>query len=61
MALMDISARDLSKAMNINEATFYRKLNDDGRFTRDEIGTMLQMLKIEDPTDIFFAEKLTDK
>lgn len=58
MVLKSISAKDLSKALNINEATFYRKLKDDGRFTREEINTMIQVLEIEDPADIFFADTL---
>ena len=58
MVLKDISAKDLCKALNINESTFYRKLNDDGRFTREEMNIMIQVLEIEDPADIFFSQKL---
>ena len=58
MVLKGISAKDLSKALNINESTFYRKLNDDGRFTREEMNIMIQVLEIEDPADIFFAPEL---
>lgn len=58
MALKEISAKDLSKALNINESTFYRKLQNDGCFTRREINTMIQVLEIEDPADIFFADEL---
>lgn len=58
MVLKEMSAKDLSKALNINEATFYRKLRDDGRFTREEINIMIQVLEIKDPADIFFANEL---
>ena len=58
MVLKGISAKDLSKALNINESTFYRKLNDDGRFTREEMNIMIQVLEIEDPADIFFSQQL---
>lgn len=59
MVLKGLSAKDLSKALKINEATFYRKMRNDGRFTREEINTMIQVLEIEDPADIFFAPELT--
>ena len=58
MVLKGISAKDLSKALNINESTFYRKLNDDGRFTREEMNIMIQVLEIDDPADIFFSQQL---
>lgn len=59
MVLKGMSAKDLSEALKINEATFYRKMRDDGRFTREEINTMIQVLEIKDPADIFFAPELT--
>ncbi|MBR3308986.1 MAG: helix-turn-helix domain-containing protein [Lachnospiraceae bacterium] len=58
MVLKGMSAKDLSKALSINESTFYRKLQNDGCFTRQEINTMIQVLEIEDPADIFFAPEL---
>ena len=58
MVLKGMSARDVSKVLDINEATFYRKLRNDGSFTRQEINTMIDVLEIEDPADIFFAPEL---
>ena len=58
MVLKEMSAKNLADAMGINEITFYRKMRDNGRFTREEIATMIKVLEIEDPADIFFAEEL---
>lgn len=56
MALKNISARELAKRMDINESTLYRKIQNDGNFTRSEINLMISILEIEDPADIFFAD-----
>ena len=58
MVLKEISAKDLAKALDLNEATFYRKLKNDGSFTRGELEVIIQTLDIEDPADIFFAKEL---
>ena len=58
MALANISAKDLAKEMGINESTLYRKIQNDGNFTRSEINSMISILRIEDPADIFFADEL---
>ena len=58
MARKNLSGRDVAKALGINEATFYRKLRDDGRFTRGEIDTLIQVMDIANPSDIFFAQEL---
>ena len=58
MVLAGISAKELAKKMNIDESTLYRKIQNDGNFTRSEINLVIEILKIEDPREIFFAEKL---
>lgn len=55
MVLKDINAKKLSEALGINESTFYRKMNNDGDFSRQEINTIVEVLEIENPVDIFFA------
>ena len=55
MALAGITAKELAGMIGMNESTFYRKVNDDGRFSRKEINDMIQILGIGDPRDIFFA------
>ena len=58
MVLKHLSGKDLAKALGIDESTLYRKLRNDGNFTRREINTLIQVMDIEDPSDIFFAEEL---
>lgn len=55
MVLKGKSAKDLCEALKINESTFYRKLNNDGSFTREQIGVIAKELEIEDLADIFFS------
>lgn len=50
--------RDLAAAIGTSESTIYRKINQDGSFTRSEINQLIDVLEIEDPTSIFFADKL---
>ena len=49
----------LAKMLGINEATLYRKINRDGDFSRKEIQKLKTILKISNPDEIFFEEKLT--
>ena len=58
MVLKGFTGKQLADALNINESTFYRKLNDNGRFSREEINKMVDLLSIEDPKVIFFADEL---
>lgn len=58
MALLGVTGKELAKALDINEATFYRKVQRDGDFTRKEINIIIQVLKIENPEEIFFADEL---
>ena len=60
MVLMGISMKDLSKQLEINESTLYRKLGDDGNFSREEIGKIINILHIENPMDIFFDEGIAE-
>lgn len=49
------SQNDVAKAIGITPKTFYDKMKK-GVFGSDEIQTMIDMLHIEDPVSIFFAE-----
>ena len=55
LALSGVTLRELAAKLGINETTLYRKLNDDGRFSRKEINEIIDFLRIDDPTPIFFA------
>lgn len=53
------SISDVAKYLGINEATLYRKMNGTSDFYRNEIQLLCDYLNIENPKEIFFAEKLT--
>lgn len=55
MVLRGINAAEISQAIGINESTFYRKLNNNGDFSRAEIEKMVEVLKIDNPLEIFFS------
>ncbi|HWQ98894.1 MAG TPA: helix-turn-helix transcriptional regulator [Clostridia bacterium] len=50
-----LSQKALAKELGINEATFYRKMKR-GVFDSDEIYALIQILSIENPSEIFFAQ-----
>jgi transcriptional regulator with XRE-family HTH domain len=60
MVLMGINGRKLSEMLNINESTLSRKLNDDGNFSREEINKLIEILHIDNPKDIFFADAIAE-
>lgn len=60
MALLGITQKELSKRLGISETTLYRKVQRNGDFSRQEINDMIQILKIDDPKEIFFANELTE-
>lgn len=57
MVLKGINGKELSEKLGINESTLYRKLNDNGNFSREEINKLINILDIDDPIAIFFAEE----
>ena len=48
------SQRKIAQAIGITEKTFYTKMKR-GVFDSDEIQQMIEMLNIENPVDVFFA------
>ncbi len=60
MTLRNVTKKELAEYLGINETTLYRKINSDGFFTRQEINKMINYLQIKNPTEIFFADKLTE-
>ena len=47
---------DMAKILNITPKTFYVRMKN-GVFGSDEIQTMIDVLHIENPMEIFFAKK----
>lgn len=56
MIMADKSVVDICKALGIVPSTFYRKMENNGDFSREEILILMKELEIKDATDIFFAE-----
>ena len=52
------SQSDIAKAIGIAPKTFYDKMNK-GIFGSDEIEIMINVLDIDDPMRIFFAQNVT--
>jgi len=58
MVLKGITGKEMAARMGINEGTLYRKMGNDGDLSRSEITKIMEILDIEDPSEIFFAEQL---
>ena len=58
IAKRSLSQAKLAGMLGIAPDTFYRKM-DKGIFGSDEIERMIQILKIEDPVSVFFAQEVT--
>ncbi len=49
---------ELAKYLGIEYSTLYRKIEENGKFTREEMAKIIDILSIDDPMKIFFAEEL---
>ena len=58
LARKGMKKMDLARLMGISYTSLYRKI-ETGRFTREEISRIIDILEIDDPRPIFFAPKLT--
>lgn len=58
LTLCGMTRGDLAKAMNLDPSTLYRKIKANGNFSRKEISQIVEILKIDDPEAIFFADEL---
>ncbi len=54
-----ISQEKLCKEINMSRSAFYRKCNGLSEFTQSEIQAIIDVLGIESPMGIFFAEKVS--
>lgn len=50
-----LSQRKVAKTLGMTEKTFYGKMKK-GVFDSDEIQQMIELLQIENPIDVFFAQ-----
>ena len=56
-----VSRKQLAEYLGIDVSTLYRKIENDGAFTREEIVKIVELLKIDNPMKIFFAPGLAGK
>lgn len=56
IAKRGLSQAKVARAIGITPKTFYEKM-DKGVFGSDEIETMIELLQIQDPAQIFFARE----
>ena len=53
-----LSQRQVAKKLGMTEKSFYAKMKK-GVFGTDEVDQMIALLGIENPAEIFFAQKVT--
>lgn len=58
LVLRNVSMKMLAEVLGIDESTLYRKIANDGAFTRNEINTMIEYLEMDSPMDVFFCRRL---
>ena len=58
LARKGMKKMDLARLMGISYTSLYRKI-ETGRFTREEISRIIDILEIDDPRPIFFSSILT--
>ena len=51
---------DIANMLGIDESTYYRKLANDGSFSRSEIELIVMFLNMERPLEIFFGLQLAE-
>lgn len=58
VVLAGLTMRQVAAELGIDETTLYRKMSGKSDFYRKEIQRLCDLLKIEDPAAVFFAEEL---
>ena len=56
LARKGIKKAELAEYLGMTYTSLYRKIKEDGKFTREELAKIIDYLGIEDPASIFFAE-----
>lgn len=59
MKKKNITADEMCKKMNLSRSAFYRKCNGISEFTLGEIKQIVDILCLESPMAIFFAEQVS--
>ncbi len=59
MQKMGISIQDMCDRLDMSRSAFYRKCNGISEFTQGEIQKIVDILNLDSPMGIFFAEKVS--
>lgn len=54
-----VAILDMCKALSMSRSAFYRKCNGTSEFTQSEIQKIVDILDLQSPMGIFFAEKVS--
>lgn len=54
-----VTVAALCKYLGISRSAYYRKLNGTSEFTQGEIQMIIDLLELESPMGIFFAQKVS--
>lgn len=58
IAAKGTTMRDVAREIHISNTSMSKKVNGKSEFTRKEIQEICDFLEVDDPTPIFFAERL---
>ena len=59
MAKRHVSIQEMCERLHMSRSAFYRKCNGTSEFTQGEIQSIVDILGLESPMGIFFAEKVS--
>lgn len=59
MKVRGISVDELCRQVGFSRSAYYRKMNGTSEFTQSEIQKIVDILGLESPVGIFFAEKVS--
>ena len=59
MAKRKVSIQDMCAKLGMSRSAFYRKCNGISEFTQGEIQSIVDILDLDSPMGIFFAEKVS--
>jgi transcriptional regulator with XRE-family HTH domain len=58
MVRKELTQKEVAEKLNISEKTFYLRMKN-GVFGSDEIEALIDLLGIDDPMSVFFAQTVT--
>ena len=58
MVRKELTQREVAEKLNMSEKTFYLRMKN-GVFGSDEIEILIELLGIDDPMSVFFAQTVT--